>query len=375
MTRFQEIGLPDRLPQELVFEVRCPGSDLEDAVARAASLATSLTPLISFTVNAFVDLPFAHLGYEGSPGRTSRRFWEAEADLAARFPHPTRLLRADRLFPLLGTVFTSPEHQCLGRAISQYHAALRNWTTAGQPLVLMHLYPALESLGLAAERAERHRLGLPDERAHASHRGVDVSASNWKNVLLGWVRRDVICQGDKETYDTARKLSDKLEHGALDMPLLREAAPRFTAKLFEYVRRGMLDLMELDPDVREALASTRPLDISPIHSSITGVLSGDVSDRNGLGADGDPYPRLDWETSIEEYTPLPDGRATVKPRINCTVCTAPGVFFRGDRHIVAIGLNSPADFDVPPVPEQAAPSAHPRGRPDVSSDDEVEDVP
>jgi excisionase family DNA binding protein len=46
----------------------------------------------------------------------------------------------------------------------------------------MHLYPAMEALGLAAERAERERLGLPDERAHASHRGVDVSQSNWKEV-------------------------------------------------------------------------------------------------------------------------------------------------------------------------------------------------
>jgi hypothetical protein len=278
MTRFQEIGLPHRLPQELVFEVHCPGSDINDAIARAASLATSLTPLISFTVNAFVDLPFAHLAYEGNPGRTSRRFWEAEADLGFRFPNPRRCLRSDRLFPLLGAIFTSPEHKRLGRAISLYHAALRNWTTAGQPLALTELYPALEALGPAAERAERQRLGLPDERAHASHRGIDLSKSNWKDVLLGWIRRDVICQGDKETYDAVRKLSDKLEHGALDMPLIREAAPRVTGKLFEYMRCGMLDLMDLDPEVREALATTRPLDITPIHSSITGVLTGDVAD-------------------------------------------------------------------------------------------------
>jgi hypothetical protein len=346
MTRFQEIGLPHRLPQELILEVRCPGSDIDDAVARAATLATSLTPVISFTVNAFVDLPFAHLAYEGSPGRTTRRFWEAEADLGVRFPNPTRLLRADRLFPLLGALFTSPEHKRLGRAVSMYHAALRNWTTASQPLALTELYPALEALSPAAERAERQRLGLRDERAHASHRGVDVSKSNWRDVLLGWVRRDVICQRDKDTYDAVRKLSDKLEHGALDMPLIREAAPRVTGKLFDYVRRGMLDLMDLDPAVREALASTRPLDITPIHSSITGVLTGDVSNPDRLG-DDEPYPRLDWQTAIEEYTPLPDGRATIKPRITWTARIAPGVFFTADRHRVAVGLNDPADFDVP----------------------------
>jgi hypothetical protein len=130
--------------------------------------------------------------------------------------------------------------------------------------------------------------------------GVDVSQSNWKDVLLGWVRRDIICQGDKETYDAVRKLSDKLEHGALDMPLIREAAPQVTGTLFKYVRRGMLDLMNLDPALNEALAGTRPLDITPFHSSITGTLTGDVSDPDQLGNDGDPYPAIDWQTTIEE---------------------------------------------------------------------------
>jgi hypothetical protein len=54
VTRFQEIGL-NRLPQELVFEVRCPGTDLNDAVDRATTLATN-------------DIPLAHIAYEGSPG-------------------------------------------------------------------------------------------------------------------------------------------------------------------------------------------------------------------------------------------------------------------------------------------------------------------
>jgi hypothetical protein len=41
-----------------------------------------------------------------------------------------------------------------------------------------------------------------------------------------------------ETYDAVRRLSDKLEDGALDMPLIREAAPGVTGTFFNYVRRG-----------------------------------------------------------------------------------------------------------------------------------------
>ena len=35
-TRFQETGLTNRLPQDLIFEVRCPGDNLDDAVARGS---------------------------------------------------------------------------------------------------------------------------------------------------------------------------------------------------------------------------------------------------------------------------------------------------------------------------------------------------
>ena len=269
--------------------MRCPGTDLDDAVSRAATLATSLVPLISFAVNAFVDLPVAHVAYEGSPGRTSRRYWQADVPLGAEIPGPGRPLRSELLFPLLHDVLANAESRRLARAISQYHAALRNWTTAAQPLALAHLYPALEALGPAVERAERQRLGLADERAHAVHRGVDVGKSNWKEVLLGWVRRDVICQGDKPTYDTARKATDGLEHGALDMPLIRDAGAEATPKLFDYVRKGILNLLDVDPQVRERLAGMSTVDVTPFHRSLQGVLAGDVADPLKLGPD--PMPR------------------------------------------------------------------------------------
>jgi len=83
------------------------------------------------------------------------------------------------------------------------------------------------------------------------------------------------------------------------------------------------------------------------------TVTGDVSDADRLGTDGDPYPAIDWQTTIEEYTPLPGGRATVKPRITWTARIAPGVFFSADRHRVAVGLNDPADFETPPIGDEA----------------------
>jgi hypothetical protein len=344
MTRFQEIGLPNRLPQELIFEVRCPGRNLDDAVALGSGLATSLAPLISFVVNAFVDVPRAHLAYEASPGRTSRRFWQADVQLGLPTFTPAALLRSELLIPFLHAIYTSSEQARLGAAISQHHAALRDWTTAGQPLVLMHMYPALEALAVLHERAERSRLGLPDKEAHAQHRGVDLKDPNWTNILLGRIRRDVICKGDHSTYNIARTASNGLEHGFMDMPSVRADAQQVTRKLFEYVREGVLDLLNLDTDVRDRLAKMTLLDVTPLYAVMKGVLSGDVDDVDQLGFGGDNYPRMEPEIKIDEIKYQPDGRLTVTPSFTYTVQTAAGVEFTPQMTAMAVGINDPGAF-------------------------------
>jgi hypothetical protein len=344
-TRFQEIGLANRLPQDLIFEVRCPGTNLDDAVARGSTLATSLAPLISFAINAFVDVPQAHIAYEASPERSSRRFWQTDVQLGTHTLTPSQVVRSELLIPFLQAIFTSDEQQRLGVAISHYHAALRDWTTAGQPLALMHLYPALEALGGAVERAEQARLGLADKEAHALHRGVDVTKSNWREVLLGWVRRDVICKGDQPTYKAAYEASNGLEHGSLDMPSIRAVAQQVTPKLFGYVREGILDLLNLEADVRERLGKLRVLDVTPLHMTMKGVLTGDVADTDQLGFESDPYPRMDPQLTLDELTYQPDCRLTVSPRYTYTVRIAPGIQFTLSQTAVAIGLNEAAGFE------------------------------
>jgi len=105
---------------------------------------------------------------------------------------------------------------------------------------------ALEALTAVAERRERERLGLQSEEEHAKHRGVDVTQSNWRNVLSGWIRRDVLCKGDKATYDAARRASDGFEHGFMPLPEYRATASEVTPAVLGYVRAGILDLLDLD---------------------------------------------------------------------------------------------------------------------------------
>jgi hypothetical protein len=344
VTRFQEIGLPNRLPQDLIFEIRCRGKDVDNAVAIASGLATSLTPLISFVVNAFLDVPRAHIAYEASPGRTSRRFWQADVQLGIETFTPSAILRSELLVPFIQAVFNSTDPARIGAAISQYHAALRDWTTAGQPLALMHLYPALEGLAEVAEKMERSRLGLTDKEAHARHRAVNVKDPNWNYVFLGGIRRDLICKGDAATYRTARAASNGLEHGFANMASIRADAQQVTPKVFEYVRGGVLDLLDLDAGVRERLGKMKLVDVTPMYAVITGVLSGDVGDADRLGFGSDPYPRMDSQVQIDDLTYLPDGRLTVSPSFTYTVRTAEGVAFTPQMSPTAVGLNDPSGF-------------------------------
>jgi hypothetical protein len=129
------------------------------------------------------------------------------------------------------------------------------------------------------------------------------------------------------------------------MPSIRAVAQQVTPKLFGYVREGILDLLNLEADVRERLGKLRVLDVTPLHMTMKGVLTGDVADTDQLGFESDPYPRMDPQLTLDELTYQPDGRLTVSPRYTYTVRIAPGIQFTLSETAVAIGLNDPAGFE------------------------------
>lgn len=351
-TRFEDGGFTELVPRELVFEVRCRARNADDAVAQAGAVGGGLVALLSFVVNAHVSVPLPHLAFEAEPGLTRRQFWQAEVPFEQGLPRPNRILDKELLFPLLQAFLSSTEAARLRRAVGQYHAALRDWTVSGRPLALAHLYMALEALGPATERAERLRLGLSNEREHAMHRGVDLTLKNWKDVLLGRVRRDVLCKADRVTYDAARKASDGFEHGSMDFPQIKVAADQTGDALMGYVRRGVLDLLDLPEPVRQKLADKRPLDVSRLHWAIRGELTGDVSDPNRLGQDGAPYPYADWRITLDDLSRMPDGQIQMTPRMNLTARLAKNVQLTYTAYTIGVGVSDPDLFDYePPIQE------------------------
>jgi hypothetical protein len=347
-TRFEDVGLPEPLPRELVLEVRCQARDTGEAIERAAAAGANVAPLLSFAINAHVAVPTPYVAFEAEPGLTSRRFWQGHVALESGLPRVGRRLDESLLFPFLKAVLTSSERTRLARALGQYDVALHHWTVPARPLALAHLYIALEALAPAVERVERERLGLPNDRAHARHRGVDVGRGNWKDVLLGWVRRDVICGGDKETYDIARAASDGFEHAAMDFPTFRAAANRTSAALMGYVRRGVLSLVDLPEATRQELADKSPLDVSPLQFAVQGELTGEVQDPDRLGYGGQPYPYADWQITLDDHRQTPDGRHRLFPRHHLTARIAEGAQLAYVAHAIGAGMTDPDLLDYQP---------------------------
>lgn len=251
------------------MEVHLLAEGADAAIAAAGAVAEGVVALVSSAVNAFVSPPEPHLAYEVAPGLSRRRFWQREVELQRGVPRPRRQAKEALLFPLLGTFFRVPESDWLNRAVSQYHVALSQWTTRGRPLAMAHLYMALEALGPATERTERERLGLADKREHAAHRGVDLSLSNWEVVvLLGWVRRDVLCNGDRATYNAAKNAHNGFKHGFMPLPEYRAVVDEHMRALLDSVRVGLLGLLDLPDDIRGELAAKRPMDVSAVWQEI-----------------------------------------------------------------------------------------------------------
>ncbi len=369
-TRYEDTGLPALLPRELVLEIRVLAEDADAAVSAAGAVAGGVVALVSFAVNAFVCPPEPHLAYEEAPGLSRRRFWQREVELQHGVPRPRRLIKPELLFPLLEAFFRVPESDWLSRAVSQYHVALGQWTTRGRPLAMAHLYMALEALAPAAERAERARLGLADKREHAAHRGVDTSLQNWEGVLLGWVRRDVLCRGDRATYTAARRAHNGFKHGFMSLPDYRAVAELHTRALLDYVRSGLLNLLDLSDEVRNELVAKPPVDVSAVWQEIRGELLGAVQDPQELGEGSAPYPYADWSTTLDDAHRTEDGRLRISSRVTLVKHLAPGVLLDATYYGQAVGLNDADLFDYEPPAEQplavragSAPADEPEERP------------
>ena len=133
-----------------------------------------------------------------------------------------------------------------------------------------------------------------------------------------------------ETYKTAKKASDGLEHGFLELDEIAAHALKCTDKTFRQVRRAIIDLLGLPAAVAGDLMTITPKDVQSRRKVIRGRLVGAAEDP---AAEGELYPRLEWSSAVASVTR--EG-STFQFRDNdkFSVRTHPAVSFQFDRLMI-----------------------------------------
>jgi hypothetical protein len=352
-TRWVDEGYAAPLPRELWIEARGPAPSLDHAVAVFGSSGRSFANLLAFTANTPTETPEVHLAYDATRGVTEREFVEVFVADERGHPREGRIARTSEMVAvfsgLQNWVAQAPR---LNRALQQYALALRYWYFGGEWLALAHLYMAAETLTKAVLA---HACADNETEALAMWLGIDTAdAGKWRHELQVWARRDVIFEGDNETYRDARHASDGIEHGFLEFDEINRHAVAVTSRTFGYIRRCILRLLAVSETDYFELYVRVPRDVSSLRKLIRGHFVGDGGDP---APPNEEYPRLEWNSGVRTVEREGDRfRFSFQERF--TVRCAAGYGFRGIA-LEARGRLEPGDeparfADVAQISGQAA---------------------
>jgi hypothetical protein len=317
------------VPRELVVEVSGRAASIDEAVGRFDPLARAMATIVAYVANVRVGYIEAHLAFGSSPGLAEHPFLEVFLpDESGGIPEGGIIRRhlLEAACPAIMSLI--PDAARVTRALQQYELALREWRLGGEWLALSHLWIAVENLTEAVLRRTKWELSKTEEELARMLDVVtdDPSRPRWKQVMREQVREQIIFEGDGDTYRTAKRSSDGLEHGFLDLSDVAQHAIASADATFTYVRRAIIDLVDLPAEIGAELMEIKPKDVQSQRKLIRGRLLGDAGN---LALDGELYPRLEWRSSIESV--VRSGSAfEMKAREQFTARISPSVQFLPD---------------------------------------------
>jgi hypothetical protein len=204
--------LGNSVPLGIRYVVASAAPDVETATRYFVTEIGRLHTMTQLSANAPAFPIRLRLMYVHAPGDVMFRELLHEPEIA--HPINSRLIDSDATLALYSTARGTQE-QRLERAAVQYELALRRYQSWERPIALGHLYMGVEALTKAMIRYECDRLNKSEVELAGDY-GIDANDSKLGHKLEVFIRRDVIFQGDADTYNAARKASDGLEHGYAD---------------------------------------------------------------------------------------------------------------------------------------------------------------
>ena len=318
------------LPRELIVEVRGHAASLEEAIAKFGVVGRPIATMAGFVANVRVGPLELHLAYDCTPGSTDRPFLETFLPDESGAVAEGRIIR-QHLMVAACTAFLGlkTDSARISRGLRQYELALREWHLGGEWLALSHLYMAVETLTKAVIRKTVADRGITEEDL-AQSLGVvtdDPDRPRWHQILGERVREQIIFDADSDTYQTAKKASDGLEHGFMGLDEVAAHAVKCADKTFHHVRRTIVELLDLPAAAADELMAIKPKDVQSRRKIARCRLIGAAEDP---AAEGQLYPLLEWSSSIGSV--VREGSTfQISANDKITVRTHPDVSFQLDR--------------------------------------------
>jgi hypothetical protein len=328
-TRWAQEG-PHQIPRELIIEVKGRAGSLEQAGSTFSELARAIGNMVAFVANVRVGPVEAHLAFDSSPGKTERELLEFFLPDERGLVGEGRIIRRHLLEAACpASLSLQADSSRVTRALRQYELGLREWYLGGEWLALGHLWIAVENLTEAVLRRTKLELSKTDKELAEMLDVVtdDPDRPRWPQIMREQIREQVIFDGDHETYVTAKKASDGLEHGFLELDKVARHAIASADTTFTCVRRTIIDLLDLPGEIGAELMEVKPKDVQSTRKIIRGRLLGTAEDP---AMDGELYPHLEWTSSIDSIAR--EGTAfEFKGKEQVTVRINPAIRFQFDR--------------------------------------------
>lgn len=308
-THYEQVDSVGSVPRFLSVEVDGPAESLEDALTAFIYTAGPVTNVLSTATNAAVGDLWMDLCYDSTPGETEHDFFQQilPADQTT-LPSNSRRPDPDAFLALLEAMSNSPKRDRLFRASNQYQMALQHYSPGHEILSLAHLWMSVEALTKVARDDAVARAGSIHDLRSAW--GIELKQ------LDGEVRRRLIFQEDSDTYSDARAASDGLEHGFLDVGVLRRYSTSRLESSAKYVREAIIRYAGVDEPSMTTLLESRfssPMAVAPMSRYLRATL---VGQTENLAAQDMRFPHFVADSRLKSVVRQEDGSLAITPEEN-----------------------------------------------------------
>lgn len=326
-TRFVDSGFPDPVPRGLWVDARGPAASLESAVNEFSNLANFLGSFFAFTTNAWVGEVQAEIAYNATPGLKRREYFQQALPEKSGTLQPARTGNAEATLALMRAVSSHPDSELLQRAIVQYGLSLGHWRPGREVLAVAHLWIGMEALTPIIRYQACRQLQIPKPEWKDAWRAVVEADESLKDSRI---RKDILFQGDTQTYKDAAEAMNGYEHGYAAFTAVRKQAVAARDLTASYLRTTIIVLSGLDAQNAGLLVSPEfiePFDAVPMSKYLRGTL---ISDTDELAAKTQAYPRLHWTTKLIALTRTKDGHYNTRFNERYVAELGEGVSFQAE---------------------------------------------